>query len=164
MGVIVRRDDGHGMEVKGKDGGGWSSDDVVLWLGRRQNRDAVEWWEEWPKLRWPFIVVEGGSQAVRRGCPAAVMQIQCFGFGSSGEVTEWSIAGRWSGDSELVLAPWVGSMTWCGGVATLARGEAALGREKGGDNASWADVNLTRPKIKENPRCRFNCSKWTVKI
>jgi hypothetical protein len=51
MGVIVWRDDGHGMEVKGKDGGGWSSDDVVLWLGRRQNRDAVEWWEEWPKLR-----------------------------------------------------------------------------------------------------------------
>jgi hypothetical protein len=28
--------------VKGNDGGGWSSDGMVLWLGRRQNGDAVE--------------------------------------------------------------------------------------------------------------------------
>jgi hypothetical protein len=33
------------------DDGGWSSDDVVLWLGRRQNGDAIEWWGEWPRLR-----------------------------------------------------------------------------------------------------------------
>jgi hypothetical protein len=26
----------------------------VLWLGRRQNEDAVEWWGEWSKLRWSF--------------------------------------------------------------------------------------------------------------
>jgi hypothetical protein len=25
--------------------------------------------------------VEGGSRAVRDGCPVAVMRIQCFGFG-----------------------------------------------------------------------------------
>jgi hypothetical protein len=42
MGVIVRRDDGCGMAVKGNGGGGWSFDGVVLWLGRRQNRDLVE--------------------------------------------------------------------------------------------------------------------------
>jgi hypothetical protein len=47
----VRRDDGHGMAVKGNDGSGWSSDGVVLWLGRRENRDAVEWWVEWLELR-----------------------------------------------------------------------------------------------------------------
>jgi hypothetical protein len=29
---------------KGNDGGGWSSDGVVLWLGRRQNKDTIEWW------------------------------------------------------------------------------------------------------------------------
>jgi hypothetical protein len=42
VGVVVRRDDGHEATVKVNDGGGWSSDDVVLWLERRQNRDAVE--------------------------------------------------------------------------------------------------------------------------
>jgi hypothetical protein len=30
----VRRDDGRKMLVKGKDDGGWSSDDIVLWLVR----------------------------------------------------------------------------------------------------------------------------------
>jgi hypothetical protein len=29
--------------VKGNDDSGWSSDDVVLWLGRRQNEDTIEW-------------------------------------------------------------------------------------------------------------------------
>jgi hypothetical protein len=37
-------DDGHGTVVKENDGGGWSSDDVVLWLRRKQNRDAIKWW------------------------------------------------------------------------------------------------------------------------
>jgi hypothetical protein len=35
------RDDRCEMRVKENDGGGWSSDDVVL--GRRQNEDVVEW-------------------------------------------------------------------------------------------------------------------------
>jgi hypothetical protein len=30
----VQRDDKREMAVKGNDGGGWTSDDVVLWLGR----------------------------------------------------------------------------------------------------------------------------------
>jgi hypothetical protein len=42
-------------------------------------------------------------------------------------------------------------MTRRGDVMTLARGEAAPGREKGGDNSSWADVNLIMAKNKENP-------------
>jgi hypothetical protein len=46
MGVVVRRDNGRETTVKGNDNDGWSSDVVVLWLGRRQNRDAVEWWRE----------------------------------------------------------------------------------------------------------------------
>jgi hypothetical protein len=37
-------------------------------------------------------------------------------------------------------------MTWYGAVTTSARGEAVPGRGKGGDDASWADVNLTGPK------------------
>jgi hypothetical protein len=31
------------------------------------------------------------------------------------------------------------------------RGEAALGKGMGGDDASWANVNLTEPKNKKNP-------------
>jgi hypothetical protein len=42
MCVIVQRDDGHVMVVKGNDGDRWSSDDVMLWLGRRQNEDVIE--------------------------------------------------------------------------------------------------------------------------
>jgi hypothetical protein len=42
MGVVMRRDDVRGMMVKGNDDGKCSSDDVMLWLVRRQNRDAVE--------------------------------------------------------------------------------------------------------------------------
>jgi hypothetical protein len=53
VGVIVRRDNGLGTAIKGNDGDGWSSDGVVLWLGRRQNGDTVEWWREWLRLRWP---------------------------------------------------------------------------------------------------------------
>jgi hypothetical protein len=55
----VRRDDGHGTAVKGNDGGEWSSDGVVLQLGRRQNGDADEWWREWLRLRWHFFSSRG---------------------------------------------------------------------------------------------------------
>jgi hypothetical protein len=40
--------------VKGNDISGWSSDGVMFWLGRMQNRDAIEWWGECPRLRSPF--------------------------------------------------------------------------------------------------------------
>jgi hypothetical protein len=59
MGVIVWRDDGHGMTVKGNDGGEWSSNNMVVWLGRRQNGDVVEWSGEWLRLRLPFSSSEG---------------------------------------------------------------------------------------------------------
>jgi hypothetical protein len=51
MGVIVRRDDGCETAVKGNDDNGWSSDGMMLWLGRRQNGDAVEWLGEWSRWR-----------------------------------------------------------------------------------------------------------------
>jgi hypothetical protein len=50
------------------------------------------------------------------------------------------------------------------GATTSVGGEAAPGREKGGDDASWADTNLTDLKNKENLHSRFSCYKWTVKI
>jgi hypothetical protein len=50
------------------------------------------------------------------------------------------------------LAPWKGSMIQCDGVMTLTGGEEASGRGRGGDNTSWADVNLTGLKYEENSR------------
>jgi hypothetical protein len=44
------------------------------------------------------------------------------------------------------------------------RGDATPGREKGGDGASWDDINFTGLKNKKNSRSRFSCYKWTVKI
>jgi hypothetical protein len=38
----VQRDDGRETTLKGNDGDGWSSDGMVLCLGRRQNDDVVE--------------------------------------------------------------------------------------------------------------------------
>jgi hypothetical protein len=46
------RDDERGTTVKENNGGRWSSDSMVLWLGTRQNGDAVEWWGEWSRLRY----------------------------------------------------------------------------------------------------------------
>jgi hypothetical protein len=48
------------------------------------------------------------------------------------------------------LAQWQGSMTQRSDVTTSTGGEAALGRGNEGDDASWADSNLTRPKNEEN--------------
>jgi hypothetical protein len=35
------------------------------------------------------------------------------------------------------------------GVATLCRRRGGTGEEKGGDDASWADKNLSGPKIEK---------------
>jgi hypothetical protein len=40
------RDDEHETTAKGNNGDEWSFDGVMLWLGRRQNGDTVEWWGE----------------------------------------------------------------------------------------------------------------------
>jgi hypothetical protein len=42
----VRRDDKREIAVKENNSDEWSSDGVVLWLGRRQDEDTVEWWGE----------------------------------------------------------------------------------------------------------------------
>jgi hypothetical protein len=68
MDVIVRRDDGRGTTVKGNINDGWSFDGVVLWFGRSQHGDAIEWWEESPKLILYFYS-SGGWES---GCPGRV--------------------------------------------------------------------------------------------
>jgi hypothetical protein len=57
------------------------------------------------------------------------------------------------------LAPWEESVTWRDSVMMSAGGEVALGRGKGGDDASWTDANLTAPKNEEHVRDRFSCYK-----
>jgi hypothetical protein len=54
-------------------------------------------------------------------------------------------------------------VTRCGGVTTLATGEAALGRRKEVDDASWTNANLTGPKNEENLRDQFNYYKMNGK-
>jgi hypothetical protein len=49
---------------------------------------------------------------------------------------ERSVAERCSGDSELILTQWKGSVIQYGGMSTLLRGETSSGREKGGDDVS----------------------------
>jgi hypothetical protein len=139
MGVIVWRDDGHGTIIKGNDGIGWSSDGMVLWLGRRQMETRLSGGDSGQGWHDLFMTVEGVSPAVRGGWLAAVVQIQCFSFGWRGEATWWSIVGRWSGGNNLILAAWEGSVTRHNGVVTSVRG----------DDVSWADVNLTGPKMKK---------------
>jgi hypothetical protein len=50
------------------------------------------------------------------------------------------------------LAPWEESVTQRNGVVTSVGGEVTSGRGKGGDNASWTDVNLTGSKNKKSTR------------
>jgi hypothetical protein len=52
----------------------------------------------------------------------------------------------------------------CGGVVMSAGGEAAVERERGGEDASWANMNLTGPRTEGIPRDRFKCYKWTMNI
>jgi hypothetical protein len=55
-------------------------------------------------------------------------------------------------------------VTWRGGVTMSVRGEAAPGKGKGGGDASWPDVNLTRQINEENPHKHFSWYKWVIKI
>jgi hypothetical protein len=50
-------------------------------------------------------------------------------------------------------------MTQYSGMAMSSGGEAVPVREKGGDDVSWTDANLTGSKNEENTHGRFNCYK-----
>jgi hypothetical protein len=75
----VWRDDGRGTMVNRNDSSGWSSNGVVLWLGRRQNRDVIEWWGEWPWFRWS-VYSSGGWESGGPGrvtcCSSAASMVQ----------------------------------------------------------------------------------------
>jgi hypothetical protein len=143
---------------------------VELWWRGALARDEAKWRRGWVVERvtkvemiflqqWRVRVGRSKEGSLRWWC----------GFNASVSVREGEARGqrvvrRWSGGSELILTQWKGSVTRRGGMKTSAKGEATLGRWKGGDDTSWADVNLTRPKNKEIPYGRFSWYKWTVKI
>jgi hypothetical protein len=115
VGVIVRRDDRRGTEVKENDGGGWSSDVVVFWQGMSKNGDTIEWCEEWPMLRWPFYSSGGWeSDGLRKvdgnGGVDDLLKYHWFSFGLREEATERSFIERWSRSSEFALTLWEGSV------------------------------------------------------
>jgi hypothetical protein len=55
---------------------------------------------------------------------------------------------------------WKGSVTQRGGVTTSTGGEAAPGRGKEGDDASWIDVNLTKKKINKTHAVDLAAEVW----
>jgi hypothetical protein len=98
MGVVMWMDDECETAVKWNDDDRWNSDGVVLWLERRQNKDAVEWWEEWPKLRWFFYSSVGWeSSDLRRIAYSdgadSMLQFQ-FDRGGDGTKHCWKIKPR----------------------------------------------------------------------
>jgi hypothetical protein len=86
------------------------------------------------------------SDGPEKGWSAAVMQIQCYAFGSRGDATGWSIVERYS---RLVLTPWEGSVIWRSGVPTSARRNVTPERGKGGDTLVGLTWILLCQKIKK---------------
>jgi hypothetical protein len=121
----VRRDNEHRIAVKENNGGGWSSNGVVVWLGRRQNEDVIEWWREW--LGWDdiFISVEGGSRAVRGVWSATVVR---------GEALP-------EDEAKAANSSWLhGKEAWHGASAWRRRPEVR--RHRGGERKETTSIGL----------------------
>jgi hypothetical protein len=157
MGVLVRRDDERGTTVKGNDGGGRSSNGVALWLGRRQNEDAVEWWGEWLRLRWPFYSSggwESGSlgRVVDGGGEDSILQFRLERWGD-GTKHYWTIKQRQR--TRLGSMGRRRDMAWWHVNVDRRRDNTREG--KGGDDASWADANPTGP-------IKWRKSTWSIQL
>jgi hypothetical protein len=131
----VWRDDRCGAVVKGNDDGGWSSEGVVLWLGRRQNGDAVEWWREWPRLRWPYY----SSREWESGYPGRVVG----GGGADLMLQFWLERGGAlpKDEAEAESSSWFhGKEVWHGMMAWQHRSEER--RHPGGERNEMTPVGL----------------------
>jgi hypothetical protein len=95
-------------------------------------------------------MVVSGAPMTWVSLPRKEAKWRCGCGGESGQ-------GRY--DHFIAVEDGQGSVTWCGGMLTSARGDATSGRGKGGDDVSWDDTNLTGPKNEENPCSRFSCYK-----
>jgi hypothetical protein len=161
----VWRDDVCGTSMKGNDDDGWSSDGVVFILGRRQNRDTIECWKEWLRLKWHFYSSggweSGGPGRVARGDSADSM----FQFRLERQGDRMKHCGK------MRRRQWarLDSMgrkcdtTWqCGDVGRM-RGDT---EEREMEETTLVGLTwiLLDQKWKKIPQCRFSWYKWAVKI
>jgi hypothetical protein len=160
----MRRDDGRGIVVKGNNDGRWSSDGVVLWLWRRQNGDAVEWWGEWLRLRWPFYSNGGWESGgpTRVANSSAVESMVQFWLERGGDRMKRCLkVKRWQRAHHGSMRRKSDTTRRCGDIDPRRGG---TGEGKGMRRCQLVDENLTLPKNEENPHGRFICYKWTMKI
>jgi hypothetical protein len=132
--------DGYKTTVKENDDTGWSSDCVVLWLGRRQNRNMVEWWREWPRLRWYFYSSGGWeSSGPRRiacnGCANLMLQFQLERGGDRKRCC-WKMKRRQSSSWLNEKKVWHSVMVW--------RHRSEKRRHRGGKREETMSARLTR--------------------
>jgi hypothetical protein len=140
------RDDSRETTIKGNDNDGWSFDGVLLWLERRQNRDTVEWWGEWARLRWPFYS-SGGWKWDNLGRVAdndgTNLMLQ-FQLKRGGDVMKHCQKMKRRQRACLDSMRNKCDMAQrCGDIGRTRDGS------RGGDDGSWVDTNLTKPKNKK---------------
>jgi hypothetical protein len=117
---------------------------VELWWRGALAREEAKWRCCWVVKRVVkfeitfFIAVEGGCRIVRGGWSAVVVWIQYFSFSSRGEMTGQSVAKRWRGGSDLVLAPWEGSVRQRGDVG-LRRYDTGEGKGRRQHHLGWRE-------------------------
>jgi hypothetical protein len=129
-----------GTAMKVNDNDGWSSDCVVLWLGKRQNGDAVERWGEWAMLKWHFY----SSGWRESGCLGRVAN-----GGGVDSILQFRLEGRWwyatllKDEAELASSSWLyGEEAWHDVVAWWHRPEER--QHLGGEREETTLVGLTR--------------------
>jgi hypothetical protein len=124
--------------VKENDGDGWSSDNMVLWVGKRQNRDAAEWWGEWINLRWSFYSnwgwESGGPQ--RMDCGGGADSILQFWLERRGDQMKRCHKIKWRQWARLSLMRRKRDTAWWRWPEEM--------RHRGGERVDTTPVWLTR--------------------
>jgi hypothetical protein len=140
MGVVVRMDNGRETTLKGNNDSGWSSDGVVLLLVRRQNGDMVEWWGEWPRLRWPFYSSAGWEWGCLRRVAGGggVDSMLQFWLERGVDGTKRCQKMKWMQQTHLGSMGMKRDMSWrCGGISRVRS-------HRGGEREETTTVGLTR--------------------
>jgi hypothetical protein len=160
----MRRDNEHETMVKGNNDGRWRSDGVMLWLGRRQNRDVVEWWGEWVILRWPFYRSGerelGGSRRMAGGGADSMLR---FRLERVDDMTKHWRKMKWRQRAHLGSMRMKCDMTQqCGDVGQRIGGTGE-GKERRRYQLGWRESLLGR-KIKKIHVVDLAATKWMIKI
>jgi hypothetical protein len=158
------REDGRGTTVKGNYGSKWSSDDLVLWLGRRQNGDMIELRGEWSRLRWSFYS-SGGWESDGPGrmacCGGADSMLRCR-LEMGNDRMKLCHKMKWRQRVHLG-SMWrnYNTVQQCGDIGWRKGG---TGEGKGRRRRQLAWHKSYSAKNEENPRSLFSWFKWMMKI